>query len=189
MGKFIKPSDIKAKIVSIMPLRFVSRHKKMAIIVGTAVAVLVVVAIMFVPKTYQAYQEDQAERKRIYELDGNSLNGAVGEAFQNNDLQKAQDAIEGNKEAESKGALILSASIYNGQKKYEEALEKLMLAEKKYGLDSTIAMNIAQTKAFLGDKNGAIEYYQKAIELLKQEKPENLEQEIKGIESFIKALQ
>lgn len=191
MGKYIKSTKSKGLLLSKKLLRRLGITKKLLPFVLIAILAISGGAYYAV-KSYQHHQQqlktERARAEYIKNLGSNALVTNVSESLKNNDLNGAQQTVSGNKDADAKANLILSASIYTGQKRYDDALQKLTIAEKKYGLDSTIALNIGQVKQFKGDKAGAKEYYQKAIDAIQVENPKDVDQAVKDIESLIQKL-
>jgi tetratricopeptide (TPR) repeat protein len=184
MGARKKFTELKSKISSLPKARVA--------VVIMAVIVLAAGTALAVPRIQTMLkhrQEERAEQERIKNLSPSDLQSAIDDAILQSDLDKAAALIKQNKEHQSKDNLIMLAMIYMGQKDYSKALDTLQLAENAYGLDSSLALNIAQVKVLQDDKQAAIDYYQKAIEALKRENAAGNAESIQDIEAIIAELQ
>lgn len=107
---------------------------------------------------------EQLEPEQLHEkVDQFTYTGQYNEAAQ---LIEYQDYF-----SDSSDAHMLLASVYLNAGRPEQALETFEQMEDKFGLTKGIAENIGDLAAEIGNKELAVEYYEKAIELAQN--PEN----------------
>lgn len=93
-----------------------------------------------------------------------------------------------NSDAEKNELLYAQAVVYTNNKNYTKAIEIYKQLEAKYGINTDLAFALAGNYESSGDKQNALVYYKKGLELLQQQKGEDLPSGIYFYQQKIKSL-
>lgn len=117
----------------------------------------------------------------------NEVNRLIGQGK----YDEAQQVIESSETDPASGeSQTLSANAYVAAGNYTEALAAFKQVEQQSGLDASLAQNIAYAANMTGDTQTAREYYQKALDLVRQDTTNPVAADmIKNIETALQQVQ
>ena len=151
-----------------------------------ATAVFLIAAILGGAAIYNHIQD---QKLRSEKLSSTKLSQAVNKLFEEKKYSEAQTVINNSPTGSSKNNLLLLAQTYVGEKQYKLAEQTFQEVEKKYGLDQSLAANIAYAAENAKDNQTAISYYQKEITFLQAEKIPNIQLQVNSVQTNINRLQ
>ena len=176
---------IKNKFNFVKKLKSSANPRRSNVIV-LAVAVFLIVAVSGGAAIYNHIQDQKLRNEK---LSSTKLSQAVNKLFEEKKYTEAQTVINNSPTSSSKDNLLLLAQTYIGEKQYKLAEQTFQEVEKKYGLDQSLAANIAYAAENAKDNQTAINYYQKEILFLQAEKLPNVQLQINSIQTNINRLQ
>lgn len=119
--------------------------------------------------------------------DASQLQQNVTNLITEKKFDEAQAILETSESKETLSELQLAATVAVGKNDYAQALSIYQKIESTYGINESLAINIAQAAQFSGDKAKAVQYYQKAIDILKQQPTDSIiENQIIQLQTLLK---
>jgi tetratricopeptide (TPR) repeat protein len=142
----------------------------------TLIIVVIIIVLVAAGSGYYLWHKHQQKMPSSTLSAGQSaVNMAIEQANQGNTnsaLNTLNTAINNTTDGAQKSALyVQQASTYENAQNYQAALTSFQKAAQYGGLTYGLAQNIAETAQQVGNKQLAIQYYQKAINLIPANDP------------------
>jgi tetratricopeptide (TPR) repeat protein len=163
--------------------------RRRLIVVVTCV-VLMLAAIGGAYALWHSGKKTKGDPSTKQTIDSSPNAQAVNDSIANGDYQAAEDTLKNSPELQNtRDGLMFTASVQFEKGSYADAVKTYQEVATKYGWTSNVAERIARCYAELKNKDQAISYYNKAIELLDKENSPMKESDKQVYRRQIEALQ
>ena len=135
-------------------------------------------------------EETKGDPSTKQTIDNSPNAQAVNDSIANGDYQAAEDTLKNSPELQnSRDGLMFTASVQFEKANYTEAIKTYQSVATKYGWTADVAGLIGRSYTELKDKEQAISYYNKAIELVDKSSSPTKEADKNDYRRQIEALQ